>query len=47
MQDFKTHLLEQLDFLQSSIAAYDAGKEHEAKRLSVPIAQGDGRSPGR
>lgn len=37
MQDFKTHLFEQLDFLQSSIAAYDAGKEHEAKRLSVPI----------
>jgi hypothetical protein len=37
MQDFQAHLFEQLDFLQSSIAAYDAGKEHEAKRLSVPI----------
>lgn len=37
MQDFKAHLFEQLDFLRSSIASYDAGKEHEAKRLSVPI----------
>lgn len=37
MQDYKAHLFEQLDFLQSSIAAYDAGKEHEAKRLSVQI----------
>jgi hypothetical protein len=27
----------QLDFLRSSMAAYDAGKEHEAKRLAVPI----------
>ena len=37
IQDYKTHLFEQLDFLRSSIEAYDAGKEHEAKRLSVPI----------
>ena len=37
MQDFKRHLEEQLDFIDSSIAAYDAGKEHEAKRLAVPI----------
>ena len=37
VQDYKAHLYEQLDFLCSSIAAYDTGKEHEAKRLSVPI----------
>jgi hypothetical protein len=37
MQDFRLHLDEQIDFLESSIAAYDGGKEHEAKRLAVPI----------
>jgi hypothetical protein len=37
IQDYKAHLYEQLDFLRSSMAAYDAGKSHEAKRLSVPI----------
>ena len=38
---FVQRLLEQLrdqeDFLASSVARYDAGKEHEAKRLSVSI----------
>lgn len=31
------HTLEQLDFLRSSAGAYDAGKEHEAKRLAAVI----------
>lgn len=37
VQDFKAHLVEQLDFLRASMDAYDAGREHEAKRLSVAI----------
>lgn len=37
MQDFQAHLGEQLDFVRSSIERYDAGTEHEAKRLSVPV----------
>jgi hypothetical protein len=37
VQDFRAHLAEQLDFVRSSIERYDAGKGHEAKRLSVPV----------
>ena len=37
MQDFREHLDEQLDFLRSSMASYDEGKEHEAKRLALSI----------
>ena len=37
MQDFHKHLDEQIDFLRSSMASYDEGKEHEAKRLALSI----------
>ena len=36
-QDFREHLEEQLGFLESSAAAYDAGTESEAKRLAVNL----------
>lgn len=37
VQDFKAHLAEQLDFVRSSMTAYDGGAEHEAKRLSTTL----------
>jgi len=37
VQDFRAHLAEQLDFLRSSMTAYDGGAEHEAKRLSTTL----------
>jgi hypothetical protein len=36
-QDFREQFAEQIGFLQSSSEAYDAGKEPEAKRLSVNL----------
>lgn len=36
-QNFKEHFEEQLGFLESSAAAYDAGVESEAKRLAVNL----------
>lgn len=36
-QDFKEHFEQQLGFLKSSAAAYDAGTEPEAKRLAVSL----------
>lgn len=33
----KRHLGEQLDFLRGSVAAYDSGVEHEAKRIAAVI----------
>lgn len=36
-QDFKGHFEEQIGFLESSAAAYDAGTESEAKRLAVNL----------
>lgn len=37
MQDFRVHLEEQLDFLRASCDAFDAGREHEAKRLATTL----------
>jgi hypothetical protein len=37
VQDYRAHLTEQLDFLRSSAAAYDAGGEHYAKQIAVHI----------
>jgi hypothetical protein len=37
LQDFREHLIEQLGFLASSAAEYDAGTESEAKRLATTI----------
>jgi hypothetical protein len=37
MQDFAQHFREQMDFLRLSADAYDAGVEHEAKRLAGTI----------
>lgn len=37
MQDFAQHFREQMDFLRLSANAYDAGVEHEAKRLAGTI----------
>lgn len=37
MQRLLEQLSDQVDFIASSIARYDSGKEHEAKRLSVSI----------
>jgi len=36
-QDFREHFEQQLGFLESSAAAYDAGTEPEAKRLAVSL----------
>ncbi len=36
-QDFKEHFEQQVEFLVSSAAAYDAGTEPEAKRLAVSL----------
>jgi SEC-C motif len=37
MQNFTAQLREQLDFMHSSAAAYDAGNEAEAKRLALHL----------
>jgi hypothetical protein len=48
VQDFRSHLLEQLEFLDASASSYDAGIESEAKRLATTIRllvhDGRGRS---
>jgi hypothetical protein len=49
VQDFRSHLIEQLAFLDASASSYDAGNEAEAKRLAITIRllAYDGRSPSR
>lgn len=37
LDELKQHLQEQIDFLQSSVEAYDQGKEIEAKRMATII----------
>jgi hypothetical protein len=37
VQDFRAQYLEQLSFIRSSASAYDAGEEHEAKRLALGV----------
>lgn len=37
VRDFQQDLLEQWDYLRASMLAYDAGRQHEAKRLAVTV----------
>jgi hypothetical protein len=49
VQDFRSHLIEQLAFLDGSASSYDSGNEAEAKRLAITIRLlvHDGRRPAR
>lgn len=50
IQDFRSHLIEQLAFLDASASSYDSGHDSEAKRLATTIrllVYHSGRSPSR